>query len=262
MGNNVKGQLRGDHEADEYITEKGLRNSSTRVYPKGTLLMAMYGQGQTRGRVGILGIDAAINQACASLEPNERVSRDYLFQYLWFQYVPIRQLSQGGNQANLNGELIKSIRVLLPPLPEQRAIAAILSTWDRAIEQTTRLIRAKRRVKKGLMQQLLTGMRRLTGFSEAWQWLKAGEVFGNHSQRNSPNETLLSVTQEQGVVPRELLDTRVPMPHGNLDSFKLVEPGDFVISPAWIVLPVAARTPAPGRASAGVGRAGGLCARG
>src|ERR1700677_4420562 len=53
--------------ADEYITEEGLRHSAAKIFPRGTLLMAMYGQGGTRGRVAILGIDAATNQACCSI---------------------------------------------------------------------------------------------------------------------------------------------------------------------------------------------------
>ena len=69
-------------DADEYITPLGLKNSSTKIFPQGTLLMAMYGQGATRGRVGFLGIDAAVNQACACIEPAKDVSANYLFYYL------------------------------------------------------------------------------------------------------------------------------------------------------------------------------------
>ncbi len=58
-------------DVDEWITEEGLRKSSTKMFPKGTILMAMYGQGKTRGQVAMLGLDAAINQACAAIELNK-----------------------------------------------------------------------------------------------------------------------------------------------------------------------------------------------
>ncbi len=74
----------------------------------------------------------------------------------------------------------------LPPLPEQRAIAAILATWDRAIEQTTRLIEANRRLKQGLMQQLLTGMIRIPGHAGSWQSMSFADLASPVKDRYSP----------------------------------------------------------------------------
>jgi len=95
---------------DEYLTQEGLKSSSTRMIPKGTILMAMYGQGKTRGQVGRLGIEAAINQACAALLLKDGVNRDFVYCQLVFQYSNIRNLSNSGNQDNLNASLIRSIR--------------------------------------------------------------------------------------------------------------------------------------------------------
>jgi len=157
-------------EAEEYITEAGLNNSSTKMVPKGTLLMAMYGQGATRGRVGILGISAAANQACAIIEPIEAVTRQYLYCYLSHNYESIRRLGHGGNQANLSGELIKSIRIPIPPAQEQEAITKIMSSWDTAIEKTSDLIAAKQKLKKALMQQLIMGKLRFKEFKgQKWK---------------------------------------------------------------------------------------------
>src|ERR1035441_3464891 len=89
-------------EADEWITKAGLENSAARVLPKGTILMAMYGQGKTRGQVAILGIDAAINQACAALLLHEGCDRNFVYQQLAFRYDSIRKLSNSGSQENLN----------------------------------------------------------------------------------------------------------------------------------------------------------------
>ena len=131
-------------QVDEYITELGVKESSAKIVPKGTLLMAMYGQGKTRGQVAILDIDATINQACAAfnLKENE-VSTQYLFQYFLFNYDNIRNLSNDGGQKNLSAEIIKKIPLDLPPLEEQKKIAATLSVWDSAIEKMEKFIDAK-----------------------------------------------------------------------------------------------------------------------
>lgn len=103
------------------------------MVPKGTILMAMYGQGKTRGQVAILDLDATINQACAAIELRKGASRDFVYQQLMFRYNSIRALSNTGSQENLSAGLIREIGFPTPPLPEQTAIADILSTWDEAI---------------------------------------------------------------------------------------------------------------------------------
>lgn len=165
-------------EAEEFITELGLNNSAAKVFPKGTLLMAMYGQGATRGRVGILGFEAAINQACASIEPESRVSSDFLFYFLAYNYEAIRKLGHGGNQANLNAELIRSIEILLPPYKEQIAISKILRCWDTVISRSEKLIGVKENRKRGLMQQLLTGKKQFQEFEgQKWQKVRIADLF-------------------------------------------------------------------------------------
>lgn len=161
----------------EFITQKGLKNSSAKIFPPGTILMAMYGQGVTRGRVAILKIEAATNQACAAILPHkENIETQFLFYFLSNEYEQIREMAHGGNQKNLNGELIKQIPIKLPSLPEQCKIAEILSTWDEAIDLTQQLIAAKQRRKKALMQQLLTGKVRFPGFEEEWEVIKLGAL--------------------------------------------------------------------------------------
>lgn len=162
--------------SEEFITKLGLNNSSAKLYDKNTLLMAMYGQGKTRGKVAILGIEATINQACASILVNRNNSNQYIFFYLSHKYEEIRKLSNTGNQENLNGNLIKNISLPLPPLPEQKAIARVLSDVDDLIRECDSLLAKKRDIKQGTMQQLLTGKKRLPGFSGEWKEKKLGEI--------------------------------------------------------------------------------------
>jgi type I restriction enzyme, S subunit len=101
--------------AAQFITKEGLDNSAAKLLSPGTLLIALYGQGKTRGKVGVLGIEAATNQACSAILVKDRISKDYVFHYLVSQYDAIRNLSNVGNQENLNSFLIRSIPIRLPP---------------------------------------------------------------------------------------------------------------------------------------------------
>ena len=135
-------------DTTEKITEDGLNNSSAKLFPIGTVLLAMYGQGKTRGKVAKLGIEATTNQACAAIVFKHNFCVDYYYQYLRSQYDNIRNLSNSGSQENLSGSIVKSIQVPVPPLPEQQKIAQILSTWDKAITTTEQLLANNQQPKK------------------------------------------------------------------------------------------------------------------
>lgn len=111
-------------KTEEHISDIAIKETNCSIYPKGTLLMAMYGQGRTRGQIAILDIDATTNQAVAAILPNEYLNIDYLYQYLHLQYDNIRSMARGGNQANLNLSLVKSILIPLPPFSLQQSFAS------------------------------------------------------------------------------------------------------------------------------------------
>ncbi|WP_165184094.1 restriction endonuclease subunit S [Caulobacter soli] len=124
--------------ADEFITEQALRETNCKIFEPGTLLVAMYGEGQTRGRVSVLGIAAATNQALAaiSLASENIVRRDYLYWFLRSQYLVLRRAAAGGVQPNLNLGIIKATRVPVPPLEEQVEIVRLV---DRAFSEIDRM---------------------------------------------------------------------------------------------------------------------------
>jgi len=119
-------------DTEEKITPAGLSNSAARLYPAGTLLMAMYGQGITRGRVGLLGIEAATNQACASISPTdeEQISSVFLYYYFQYHYENLRKLGHGANQRNMNAALIRSFPISFPEADEQATLVAALESLD------------------------------------------------------------------------------------------------------------------------------------
>ncbi|MBL4583621.1 MAG: restriction endonuclease subunit S [Pseudomonadales bacterium] len=155
-------------DVQEYISEEGLKNSSAKLFPKSTILLAMIGQGKTRGQVAMLKFQSTTNQNCAAIIFNVDQEPEFYFNFLLSQYQNIRNFSNSAGQSNLSGTLVKSIKVPIPPLTEQKKIAKILSIWDRAIDLTEKLISNSQQQKKSLMQQLLTGKKRLTGFSGEW----------------------------------------------------------------------------------------------
>lgn len=106
-------------KAEEHISAQALVETNCKKFPVGTILVAMYGQGQTRGRCAVLGVEASTNQACAAILPSDRITGEFLFRLLQTQYEHLRSLAQGGNQANLNLSMIKNYRVIVPPISIQ-----------------------------------------------------------------------------------------------------------------------------------------------
>ena len=150
-------------ETEESISDAGLKNSSAKWIEAGSILVAMYGA--TAGVIARLEIDATINQAILAVNGKQnRVHNRFLYYALKTLVPQLLRSVQGSGQPNLNGQIIGSLKVPLPPVPEQKKIAEILSTWDDAIATVSKLIESKRALKKGLMQQLLTGKRRFPGF--------------------------------------------------------------------------------------------------
>ncbi len=131
------------NRANEFITLEGLKNSAAWIVPKGTVLMAMYGQGVTRGRVAILGIDAAVNQACAVFQlKGDNVDSRYIFRILQSRYEDLRKVSEdrGGNQSNLSAQVLKNYSIPLPPLAKQQAIVAEIEAEQALVAANRELI--------------------------------------------------------------------------------------------------------------------------
>jgi type I restriction enzyme S subunit len=144
-------------DTEEKITEEGLENSSAKLVPPGTLLMAMYGQGVTRGKVAILGIEATINQACLAILPSSRISNHFLFYFFTHEYDNLRNLGNETTQKNLNAGLIKQIQVPVPSLDEQQKIIQSLTTVDSSLQSSQVKLQHYEVLKQGLMQDLLAG---------------------------------------------------------------------------------------------------------
>ena len=168
------------NEAKEFITQVGLDNSSAKLFPKDTILMAMYGQGITRGKVAILGIEATTNQACAAIKLKNGFDTKFIFQNLMNRYEEIRDLSNEGGQKNLSAGIIKEILISFPEKEEQTKIASFLSAVDEKISQLTQKHQLLSQYKQGMMQKLFSQQIRFKAddgceFGE-WENLKFKDV--------------------------------------------------------------------------------------
>ena len=123
--------------ADSFVTDLALKETNLKLLPKHTLLVAMYGEGKTRGKCSELLIEATTNQAIAGIVLNEKypISRKFLKFYMFKNYADIRRQSSGGVQPNLNLSLVGNIIFPLPCLAEQTEIVAILESKLTACDQ-------------------------------------------------------------------------------------------------------------------------------
>ncbi|MCM1139962.1 MAG: restriction endonuclease subunit S [Muribaculum sp.] len=111
-------------DTEEHISEEALADTNCKIFPINTILVAMYGQGKTRGQVARLDIEACTNQACAAILPNDILIPSFIFNFLLVSYEPLRSVAVGCNQKNLNLSLIKNYPIICPPLALQQQFAA------------------------------------------------------------------------------------------------------------------------------------------
>jgi type I restriction enzyme, S subunit len=144
-------------EGDELVTDAAVKAHRLRIYPSGTLLVALYGQGKTRGQVAALEIPATINQACAAICPLDGIPpmQGYLKLLLEKQYDEMRSLSAGGAQPNLNVQKIKEVFIPLAPLAEQRRIVAKVDQLMALVDALEQQLAAGRATAANLLSALV-----------------------------------------------------------------------------------------------------------
>ncbi|WP_024594446.1 MULTISPECIES: restriction endonuclease subunit S [unclassified Pseudoalteromonas] len=145
-------------KTEKYLTQEGLNNSSARFYPKGTILYAMYA---SIGECSIAEVELSSSQAILGIRPTDKLSNDYLYYFLTNLKSKITLMGQQGTQSNLNAGMVKDFRINLPPKTEQLKIASVLTNADKEIDLLKKQLADLKKEKKALMQQLLTGKRRV-----------------------------------------------------------------------------------------------------
>jgi len=230
---------------EESLTDEGIKQSAAQVVEPGTNLIALYGA--TAGVVGRARIRAAINQAILAVVPNDGdIIPDFLQFLLQRVGSETAKISQGA-QPNLNAGIVQERIISLPPSNEQLRIAAILQTWADSIRKAEKYLTLKGNLRRGLMQQLLTGQTRFDELKvERWRTVRLGDLLEECDRYvNWSDDTAYRFASirrrsgglfDRGTFYGREVKTKV---------LKLLKAGDFVISKrqvvhgAWAMVPEA-----------------------
>ena len=173
-------------DTEEKISEEAVKNSSAKVFPKGTLLIALYGA--TIGKLAFLGVDAATNQAVCGIYKNESIDSNYLYYYLFSKKPSLAKQGIGGAQPNISQGILKNLDISIPPLTEQLAIVSkieeLLSDLENGKQQ---LLTAQQQLKvyrQSLLKAAFDGKLTSTTLSEqkegdlpeGWNWVTLQDV--------------------------------------------------------------------------------------
>ena len=151
------------YDVEGRITQKGMQNSSAHLIPKYCVLIGLAGQGKTRGTAAYNYISLCTNQSIAAIYPNDKkFDSRFLYYIIDSMYESLRELSSGdGGRGGLTKGLISNLEIYMPEVPEQQAVAQVLSDMDSEIEQLEKNLAKYQQIKQGMMQELLTGRIRL-----------------------------------------------------------------------------------------------------
>lgn len=231
------------------ITEDGFRHSSAKWIPKDALVMALAGQGKTKGMVAQLGIEATCNQSMAAIVPAKHVYPRFMQWWLHASYETIRNLAGGEQRDGLNLEIVGNIPCPQPSASEQRAIADYL---DRETARLDALVVAKERVlgllaekRRALITRAVTrgldpqaplrdsGIPWVGGIPSHWETERSRWLFQERDQRSETGEEeLLTVSHLTGVTPRSEKDVNM-FEAETTEGYKICLAGDLVINTLW-----------------------------
>lgn len=139
---------------------------------------------------------------------NEKYLLLQVIQKRFYEHWGLMAANGGRKARRISPDDFLSFPIIFPPLPEQQKIADILTTHDKVIELKEQLLAQKRQQKKYLMQQLLTGKKRLPGFNGEWKKELLGKLFSERKETNCQNLEMLAITGNQGIIPRAQLDLK------------------------------------------------------
>ena len=173
------------YDTESYISKEGLARSSAKMIPANSVVVAMYGQGDTAGRVAINKIPLSTNQACCNLVINHVIADyEYVYYALCTLYDRLVALKNGGAQPNLNAKKIKAIEIPFPDLETQRTIASVLGAYDNLIENNQKQIKLLEEAAQRLYKEWFVDLRFpgyedtpiVDGVPEGWEKVPVGEL--------------------------------------------------------------------------------------
>ncbi|MBJ9144364.1 restriction endonuclease subunit S [Citrobacter braakii] len=228
------------YETDKEISLEGIKNSSAEVHPAETVILS---RDAGVGKSGVMATPMAVSQHFIAwkCDNKEKLHSWYLYNWLQLNKEEFERQAVGSTIKTIGLPYFKKLKIAVPPFDEQKKIAQILSTWDKAISVTEKLLTNSQQQKKALMQQLLTGKKRLlddngNNFHGEWKIFQIGTLLKEIKrpvQWNDNDEySLLSVKRRsEGVVLREKLKGYQIL----TKKMNYVKSGDFLISKMQVV---------------------------
>lgn len=240
-------------DTEEKISEEAIKNSSAKIFPKGTLLIALYGA--TIGKLPFLGIDAATNQAVCGIFENENISSNYLYHFLFFSKPDLLKQSIGGAQPNISQTILKDLEIPLPPLTEQQEIVAKIEELLSELDQGKQQLETARQQLKVYRQAVLkwafegkltnaigNGQKTQEGELPAgWKWVNLKDIsdkifdgpFGSHLKSADYIDDGIRVIRLENIGPLEFRDEyKTFVSEEKYESIKkhTVDAGDIIFS--------------------------------
>jgi len=169
----IRGRYIPSKVQQNYVSVAAIKESGAKIVPVGSVIIAAVGE---LGLTAIAKEQVVLNQQLHAFVCPDLINNEYLAYWLETQKSYMESVASKTTIPYMNKANCESIPVAYPPLPEQKEIAKILSTWDKVIEKQEALIAAKQKRKKALMQQLLTGKKRFTGFEGEWKYFHLIDV--------------------------------------------------------------------------------------
>ena len=169
----IQGRYLPSKAQRNFISETAIKESGAKIVPAGGVVIAAVGE---LGLTAIAAEPIVLNQQLHAFICTDNIYNEYLAYWLETQKPYMDSVASKTTIPYMNKSNCESIPVIFPLLPEQKKIVRILSTWDRAIEVTEKLLNNSQQQKKALMQQLLTGKKRLPGFNGKWKKVNIGNV--------------------------------------------------------------------------------------
>lgn len=191
------------YDTENYISKEGLERSSAKLIPANSVIVAMYGQGDTAGRVAINKIPLSTNQACCNLIINHDIADyEYVYYALSIMYDKFVSLKNGGAQPNLNAGIVKSIEIPFPDLKTQQRIASVLSAYDSLIENNQKQINLLEEAAQRLYKEWFVDLRFpgyedvavVNGVPEGWHIGIIDEIIEYHDKIRKPLSSIQRVS--------------------------------------------------------------------
>ena len=215
-------------------TEKIVKGAYPVVYSNGILNFHIEykakGPGVVTGRSGTIGkvtyVESDYWPHNTSLWVTDFKGNNPKYVYYVYKYIGLSKFSSGSGVPTLNRNDVHVSKIAIPPIEEQGCIVKVLELWDSAIEKQSELIEKLKLRKRALMQQLLTGKKRLPGFSGEWKEVKLGDVFDERNETNRDGLSLLSITGDRGVIYQSDSDKR-DISNDDKSKYKRICPNDI-----------------------------------